>query len=82
MRDGTLITAGGVTSASISASRWWRNSSGARRPRRFQLTLEYAPAPPFGSGTPAEAPDAVVERAKKRLSGSRAAREAIIGRIT
>ncbi|RUW24140.1 DJ-1/PfpI family protein, partial [Mesorhizobium sp. M1E.F.Ca.ET.041.01.1.1] len=45
-----------------------------------QLSLEYAPAPPFRSGTPAEASPAVLAQAKERLAGSRRAREEMFAR--
>ena len=82
VRDGTLITAGGVTSGIDFGLAVVAELLGREEAETVQLTLEYAPAPPFGAGTPAEAPPAVLERARKRLCGSRAAREAIIGRIT
>lgn len=82
VRDGTLITAGGVTSGIDFGLTVVAELLGREEAETVQLALEYAPAPPFEAGTPAEAPEAVVARAKKRLSGSRAAREAIIGRIT
>ncbi len=82
VRDGTLITAGGVTSGIDFGLAVVAELLGREEAETVQLTLEYAPAPPFTSGIPAEAPEAVVARARKRLSGSRAAREAIIGRIT
>ncbi|TIV37842.1 MAG: DJ-1/PfpI family protein, partial [Mesorhizobium sp.] len=45
-----------------------------------QLSLEYAPVPPFRSGTPAEASPAVLAEAKARLSGSRLVREEMFAR--
>ncbi len=78
VRDGTLITAGGVTSGIDFGLAVVAELMGREEAETVQLTLEYAPAPPFGAGTPAEAPPAVLERARKRLCGSRAAREAIV----
>jgi cyclohexyl-isocyanide hydratase len=82
VRDRNLITAGGVTSGIDFGLAVVAELLGREEAETVQLALEYAPAPPFGAGTPAEAPPEVLERAKKRLCGSRAAREAIIGRIT
>lgn len=47
----------------------------------IQLSLEYAPAPPFHSGSPEEAPADVLIETKRRLAGSRTAREAIMARL-
>ena len=55
---------------------------GAETAQRVQLALEYAPAPPFQSGTPQEAPAEIVQAVRERFSASRKAREAIIARIT
>ncbi len=82
VRDGNLITAGGVTSGIDFGLAVVAELLGREEAETVQLALEYAPAPPFESGTPAEAPASVLDRAKKRLAGSRAAREAIVGRIT
>jgi cyclohexyl-isocyanide hydratase len=81
VEDGTLITAGGVTSgidfglAVVAALR------GREEAETIQLALEYAPAPPFRAGTPREAPPEVLERARARLAGSRRAREEILARL-
>jgi cyclohexyl-isocyanide hydratase len=81
VRDGNLITAGGVTAgidfglAVVAALR------GQEEAETIQLSLEYAPAPPFHSGTPEEATAEILAKAKQRLAGSRTAREAIIARL-
>ncbi|MGV1838171.1 DJ-1/PfpI family protein [Rhizobium rhizogenes] len=81
VQDGNLITAGGVTAgidfglAVVAALR------GQEEAEMIQLWLEYAPAPPFHSGTPEEATAEVLARVKQRLAGSRAAREAILARL-
>ncbi|KAA6476731.1 DJ-1/PfpI family protein [Agrobacterium rhizogenes] len=81
VQDGNLITAGGVTAgidfglAVVAALR------GQEEAEMIQLSLEYAPAPPFHSGTPEEATAEVFARVKQRLAGSRAAREAILARL-
>ncbi|NTG50519.1 DJ-1/PfpI family protein [Agrobacterium rhizogenes] len=81
VQDGNLITAGGVTAgidfglAVVAALR------GQEEAEMIQLSLEYAPAPPFHSGTPEEATAEVRARVKQRLAGSRAAREAILARL-
>ncbi|MQB44886.1 DJ-1/PfpI family protein [Rhizobium sp. ICMP 5592] len=81
VRDGNLITAGGVTAgidfglAVVAALR------GQEEAETIQLSLEYAPAPPFHSGTPEEATAEIFAKAKQRLAGSRTAREAILTRL-
>jgi cyclohexyl-isocyanide hydratase len=81
VQDGNLITAGGVTAgidfglAVVAALR------GQEEAEMIQLSLEYAPAPPFHSGTPEEATAEVLARVKERLAGSRAVREAILTRL-
>lgn len=55
-RDGKLITGAGV-SASIDASLFLAGLiAGEEVARTVQLGIEYYPAPPFGSGTPDDAP--------------------------
>jgi cyclohexyl-isocyanide hydratase len=81
VQDGNLITAGGVTAgidfglAVVAALR------GQEEAEMIQLSLEYAPAPPFHSGTPEEATAEVLAKTKQRLAGSRAVREAILTRL-
>ncbi|ESX93505.1 MULTISPECIES: DJ-1/PfpI family protein [unclassified Mesorhizobium] len=80
VEDGKLITAGGVTSGIDFGLALVARLLGQEEAEIVQLSLEYAPAPPFRSGTPAEASPAVLAQAKKRLSGSRRVREAIFAR--
>jgi cyclohexyl-isocyanide hydratase len=81
VQDGNLITAGGVMAgidfglAVVAALR------GQEEAEMVQLSLEYAPAPPFHSGTPEDATAEVLARVKERLAGSRLAREAILARL-
>jgi cyclohexyl-isocyanide hydratase len=61
VKDGNLITAGGVTSGidfglSVSAE-----IAGEQAAKAIQLELEYDPAPPFGCGHPDRAPRGFVE---------------------
>jgi cyclohexyl-isocyanide hydratase len=81
VQDGNLITAGGVTSGIDFGLTVIAELLGAEQAQAVQLMLEYAPAPPFASGTPEEAPASVLEAAKARLEGSRAARLTILDRI-
>ena len=51
VRDGNLITAGGVTSGIDFALELIAAISGEALARTIQLALEYDPAPPFGGGS-------------------------------
>ncbi|GES49575.1 glutamine amidotransferase [Rhizobium sp. NBRC 114257] len=82
VRDGNLFTAGGVTAGidfglTIAAALRGREEAEA-----IQLSLEYAPEPPFHSGLPEKASAEVLARTRQRLAGSRMARQAIIARLT
>ncbi|MDQ0394806.1 DJ-1/PfpI family protein [Labrys monachus] len=78
VQDGTLITAGGVTAGIDFGLTVVAELLGRAEAEGIQLALEYAPAPPFRAGTPAEAPPAVLEATRTRLAGSRAERERLI----
>ncbi len=82
VRDGNLVTGGGVTAGIDFALTLVAELSGQAAAETIQLALEYAPAPPFQSGTPATAPTAILAAARARLASSRAEREALITAIT
>jgi cyclohexyl-isocyanide hydratase len=82
VEDGNVITAGGVTSGIDFGLAVVARLLGQEEAETVQLHLEYAPAPPFASGTPSQASAKVLARAKARLQASRAAREAIVARVT
>ena len=82
VRDGNLITAGGVTAGIDFGLAVVAELVGRTEAEAIQLGLEYAPAPPFAAGTPDEAPSAVVAAVKERLAPTRKAREAIIAKLT
>lgn len=82
VRDGDLITAGGVTSGIDFGLAVVAELFGRAEAETIQLALEYAPEPPFDAGTPRQAPPEILATARSKLAGSRKAREAIIGRIT
>jgi cyclohexyl-isocyanide hydratase len=81
VRDGNLITAGGVTAGIDFGLAVVAELVGRTEAEAIQLGLEYAPAPPFAAGTPDDAPSAVLAAVKERLSPTRKAREAIIESI-
>ncbi|RWR31250.1 DJ-1/PfpI family protein [Sinirhodobacter populi] len=82
VRDGPLITAGGVTSGIDFGLAVIAELLGQAEAETVQLSLEYAPAPPFQAGTPETAPAAVLSAARERLAPSRHARAAILDRIS
>jgi cyclohexyl-isocyanide hydratase len=81
VRDGNLITAGGITSGIDFALTLVADLIGQQAAETIQLALEYAPAPPFNAGTPDTAPAAVLTAAKHRIAASKREREAILTRI-
>lgn len=78
VRDGNLITAGGVTSGIDFGLAVIAELIGEEEAQVIQLSLEYAPEPPFRAGTPREAPETILAAARERLAGSRAAREKLL----
>ena len=81
VRDGTLITAGGITAGIDFGLTVVAELLGREEAERIQLYLEYAPAPPFDAGTPRSAPPALVARIREGAAPGRKAREALIDRI-
>ena len=57
VKDGNVITAGGVTSGIDFGLSVVAEIAGETTARRIQLGIEYDPAPPFDSGDPDRAPD-------------------------
>lgn len=78
VQDGSLITAGGVTSGIDFGLTVVAALTSRAEAETIQLSLEYAPSPPFRSGTPEEATPAIVAEARRRTAASRAEREAIL----
>lgn len=81
VRDGNLITAGGVTSGIDFGLAVIAELIGEEEAQVIQLSLEYAPEPPFRAGTPREAPETILAAARERLAGSRAAREKLLAAL-
>jgi cyclohexyl-isocyanide hydratase len=67
VRDGNLVTAGGVTSGIDFALELIAMISGEDVARSIQLALEYDPAPPFTGGTPDTAPDHILSNLRGRV---------------
>lgn len=79
VKDGSVITAGGVTAGIDFGLAVVAELMGNDEAQTIQLSLEYAPAPPFNSGTPATAPRSIVDAARARMAASRREREALLG---
>jgi cyclohexyl-isocyanide hydratase len=82
VRDGNLFTGGGVTAGIDFALTLAAELVGQPAAELVQLSLEYAPAPPFDAGMPDTAPPAVLAAAQRRLAAVRAEREALVAAIT
>jgi cyclohexyl-isocyanide hydratase len=79
--DGNLITAAGVTAGIDGALRVAAELRGAAVAQTIQLTMQYAPEPPFTSGKPETAPPAVLAEARQALSETTQRRQATARRI-
>ena len=60
VRDGDLMTGGGVTAGIDFALALVAELAGVETAQAIQLQLEYAPEPPFDAGTPRTAPGEVL----------------------
>ncbi|MDP4005357.1 DJ-1/PfpI family protein [Methylobacterium sp. NEAU K] len=72
----TWIFAAGVTAGIDGALRLAAALRGDDAARAIQLGMQYAPEPPFDSGTPRTAPPAIVAQARAAAAGITARREA------
>jgi cyclohexyl-isocyanide hydratase len=79
--DGDWIFAAGVTSGIDGALRLAAELRGDDVAKGIQLYMEYAPEPPFNSGTPETAPAAVLQQARTAVASMTAQREATAQRI-
>lgn len=73
VRDGNLITAGGVTSGIDFGLSVVAEIAGETTARAIQLGIEYDPAPPFDSGHPDRAPAAVKSALSERYAKANSA---------
>ena len=74
--DGKLISTAGVTAGLDGALTVAAMLHGRRVAEEIQLDIEYAPDPPFDSGTPETAPSDVVEALLARYAHTKNSREA------
>jgi cyclohexyl-isocyanide hydratase len=72
--DGNLISTAGVSAGIDGSLRLAAMLAGDAAAQRIQLDIEYAPEPPFDSGTPAHAPAPIVNASRERASRLTAAR--------
>jgi cyclohexyl-isocyanide hydratase len=68
VRDGRLMTGGGVTAGIDFGLALVAELAGDATAEAIQLNLEYAPAPPFHAGEPDTAPPAVLDAVGKRMA--------------
>jgi cyclohexyl-isocyanide hydratase len=80
VKDGNIITAGGVTSGIDFALSIAADIAGTAIAQSIQLSIEYDPAPPFDAGHPDRAPEAAKSRLTARYETSREAYRASLGR--
>jgi cyclohexyl-isocyanide hydratase len=85
VRDGRIITGGGVTAGIDFGLAVAAELAGDERAQLIQLGLEYAPAPPFDAGDPWTAPESR-RRAYRAMAGSwlserRRAVDAVLARM-
>ncbi len=78
VRDGNLMTGGGVTAGIDFALALVAELAGVETAQAIQLQLEYAPEPPFDAGSPETAPREIVASLRKRGAAVRADREALV----
>jgi cyclohexyl-isocyanide hydratase len=73
--DGNRITGGGVTAGIDFALRVVAEVAGRDIAEAIQLGIEYAPLPPFDSGTPDRAPSDVLDAVRSRTAARQRRRE-------
>lgn len=78
VRDGNLITGGGVTAGIDMALTVMADIAGTESAQSVQLGIEYAPAPPFDCGRPERAAPQILQAVTERLDRMRADRYAAV----
>jgi transcriptional regulator GlxA family with amidase domain len=74
VRDGNIITGGGVTAGIDFALVIAAELAGDVTAQAIQLGIEYAPAPPFNAGRPDTAPPEVLARVRSGMEAMLAKR--------
>lgn len=80
VRDGNIFSGGGVTAGIDMALTVLAQIAGADYAQAVQLSIEYAPMPPFDAGRPELASPEVVAAARKRADAFRVERDAAVRR--
>jgi transcriptional regulator GlxA family with amidase domain len=80
VRDGNVITGGGVTAGIDMALTVMAEIAGVDYAQAVQLSLEYAPEPPFDSGRPERARPEIVATVQRRLAAMANERAAAVHR--
>lgn len=80
VRDGNVITGGGVTAGIDMALTVMAEIAGVDYAQAVQLSLEYAPEPPFDSGRPERARSEIVAAVQQRLAAMAAERAGAVDR--
>jgi cyclohexyl-isocyanide hydratase len=78
VRDGNVITGGGVTAGIDFALTVVAELAGAETAQMIQLGIEYAPAPPFDAGTPETAPAEILTLVRQRNAAAVPQRRAFV----
>jgi transcriptional regulator GlxA family with amidase domain len=68
VRDGKVVTGAGVSAGIDMALRLAETIAGPEVAQAIQLVIEYDPDPPYACGSPATAPAAVLDRARRILA--------------
>ncbi len=79
--DGNMVIAAGVTAGIDGALRVASELYGDEVTQEIQLSLQYAPEPPFDSGTPERAPALVLATARRKFEPITAHRTATARRV-
>jgi cyclohexyl-isocyanide hydratase len=80
VRDGNVITGGGVTAGIDMALSVMAEIAGVDHAQVVQLAVEYAPEPPFDCGRPERARPEIVAAALRRLDAIRTERSDVVRR--
>jgi putative intracellular protease/amidase len=78
VRDGNVITGGGVTAGIDFALTVVAELAGPETAQAIQLRIEYAPAPPFAAGAPETAPPDILARVRDGFAGVAAQRRGAV----
>jgi len=78
VRDGNVVTGGGVTAGIDFALTLAAELVGTEAAQAIQLGIEYAPAPPFDAGSPEVAPPEILARVSQRNLAAATQRRAAV----